>query len=260
MTSPGSSTTQISPASRRSSWQIRQRGSSARLKQISQKPMRSLTSRIASARALASSASARRRWNARRWAVRWPTPGSLPSSVIRRWTGGAYKLSLEARQAQVAEPAGEPAHLRRGKLLRRAQRLVGGGEHHVLQQLGILGIDGVRVDGDRLHHEVAGHLDLHHPAAGRGLDLLVLELLLRGHHVLLHLLDLLEHLLHVRLGHQAPPSFSSGSGRISSASNSATNRATISSSEGGSASSGSSCSARSSSVRRSPGPASERTD
>jgi len=30
-------------------------------------------------------------WKARRWAVRWPTPGSLPSSVMRRWTGGGYK-------------------------------------------------------------------------------------------------------------------------------------------------------------------------
>ena len=51
--------------------------------------------------------------------------------------------------------------------------------------------------------EVAGDLDGDHPAAGRGLDLLVLELLLGGLHVLLHLLDLLEHLLHVRrLRHQ----------------------------------------------------------
>jgi hypothetical protein len=91
MTSPGSSTTQIRPPSRRSSWQMRQRGSSARLKQISQSPMRSLTSRIASARPVASSASARMMWKARRWAVRWPTPGSLPSSVMRRWTGGGYK-------------------------------------------------------------------------------------------------------------------------------------------------------------------------
>jgi hypothetical protein len=79
----------MSDASRRSSVQMRQRGSSARLKQISQSPMRSLTSRIAAARPSASSASARRMWKARRWAVRWPMPGSLPSSVISRWTGGA---------------------------------------------------------------------------------------------------------------------------------------------------------------------------
>jgi len=66
MTSPGSSTTQMMPPSRRSSWQIRQRGSSARLKQTSHRRMRSLTSRIASASARASSASVRRMWNASR--------------------------------------------------------------------------------------------------------------------------------------------------------------------------------------------------
>ena len=91
MTSPGSSTTQMRLASRRSSWQMRQRASSARLKHTSHSPMRSLTSRMASASALASSASLRRMWKARRWAVRWPMPGSLPSSVISRWTGGGYK-------------------------------------------------------------------------------------------------------------------------------------------------------------------------
>jgi len=59
------------------------------LKQISQKPTFSLTSRIASASAIASSGERRRMSNASRCAVRGPMPGSLPSSVIRRWTGGA---------------------------------------------------------------------------------------------------------------------------------------------------------------------------
>src|SRR3954471_4341480 len=203
MTSPGSSTTQISPASRRSSWQIRQRSSSARLKQTWQSPIRSFTSRMASASALASSASARRMWNARRCAVRCPIPGSLPSSVMRRWTGGAYKPGSEpqAERAQV-HAAREPAELRLLELLGGAHALVDRGEDHVLQQLGIVGVDRVGRDRDRLDHEVAGHLDLDHPAARGGLDLLVLELLLRLEHVLLHLLDLLHHLLHVRgLGH-----------------------------------------------------------
>jgi hypothetical protein len=87
--SPGSSTTQISVPSRRSSWQIVQRGPSARLKQTSQKPIFSLTSRIASARASASSRSVRRMWKARRCAVRCPMPGRRPSSVTSRWTDGA---------------------------------------------------------------------------------------------------------------------------------------------------------------------------
>src|SRR4051794_4477372 len=198
MTSPGSSTTQMRSASRRSSWQMRQRGSSARLKQISHIPMRSFTSRIASASAFASSASARRMWKASRWAVRCPIPGSLPSSVMRRWTGGAYKrLEAQAQRAQV-HAARQSAELRLLELLGGAQALVDGGEDHVLQQVGIVGVDRFRRDRDRLDHEVAGHLDLDHPAARGGLDLLVLELLLRLEHVLLHLLDLLHHLLHVR--------------------------------------------------------------
>src|SRR3954452_6955641 len=203
MTSPGSSTTQMSSASRRSSWQIRQRGSSARLKHTSHSPMRSFTSRIASASALASSASARRMWNARRWAVRCPIPGSLPSSVIRRWTGGAYKRGSEpqAQRAQV-HPARHPAQLRLLELLGGAQTLVHRRQDHVLEQLGVVGIDRFGADRDRLDDEVARDLDLDHAAARRGLDLLVLEGLLGLEHVLLHLLDLLHHLLHVRgLGH-----------------------------------------------------------
>jgi hypothetical protein len=54
------------------------------LKQISQKPTFSLTSRIAWASAIPSSGERRRMSNASRCAVRGPTPGSLPSSVIRR--------------------------------------------------------------------------------------------------------------------------------------------------------------------------------
>src|SRR6185436_11444348 len=78
--------------------------------------------------------------------------------------------------------------------------------------------------------EVARDDDLDHPAAGGGLDGLVLELLLRGDHVLLHLLNLLQHLVHVgRLGHQTAPSWS-GSSRISSASNSALRRSSSSAS------------------------------
>src|SRR3954452_12990921 len=251
MTSPASSTTQITEESRRSSAQIVQRGPSATLKQISQNPIFSLTSRIASASALASSGSARRMWNASRCAVRAPTPGSLPSSVTSRWIGGANKL--EARQAEAAEvqPAGQAAHLARGELLRRAQALVDRGEHHVLQELRVVGIDRGGGDRDRLDLQVPGHDDLHHPAAGRGLDGLVLELLLGGDHVLLHLLDLLEHLVHVgRLGHQAAPS-GSGSSRISSAANSALRRSIRSASGSAgavSAAAGASSSSRASTV------------
>ena len=93
ITSAGSSTTQIRERSRRSSSQIRQRAPSARLKQTSQSPTFSFTSRIASARASASSSSARRMWKASRWAVRWPIPGRRESSAIRRLIGPAYMPS-----------------------------------------------------------------------------------------------------------------------------------------------------------------------
>ncbi len=69
---------------------MRQRGPSARLKQTSQSPTFSFTSRIVSARANASSSLARRMWKASRWAVRCPIPGSFESSAIRRLIGPAY--------------------------------------------------------------------------------------------------------------------------------------------------------------------------
>src|SRR3954454_17878088 len=238
MTSPGSSTTQMMPASRRSSWQMRQQASSARLKQISQGRIFSLTSRMAAGSAVASSGATRRWGNASRCAVRWPMPGSLPSSVTRRWTGGANNRRLPvllrrgaarravhprgraagaraaARRAEATEGVAqaealerlhriEAAGPRRGlhRLLLQldglAQRLVGRGQDEVLEHLDVLGIDGVGVDRQRVHPEVAGDDDLDHAAAGRGLDLLLLEgllgLLLGGH----DLLGLLEHLLDV---------------------------------------------------------------
>lgn len=89
MMSPGSSTTQITVSSRRASEQIEQSSPSERLKQTWQKPIFSLTSVIASASASASAGSRRRMWKASRCAVRGPIPGSLLSSVMRRWTGAA---------------------------------------------------------------------------------------------------------------------------------------------------------------------------
>ncbi len=89
ITSLGSSTTQITWASRRLSWQIWQVASVARLKHTSHWPTFSLTSRMASASANASSSEARRMWKASRCAVRWPMPGKRASSVIRRLTGAA---------------------------------------------------------------------------------------------------------------------------------------------------------------------------
>ena len=72
--------------------------------------------------------------------------------------------------------------------------------------------------------EVAGHLNGDHPAAGRGLDVLVLELLLRGDHVLPASSGPAGASCSCwRLGHQAGPP-GRGRRRISSASNSALRR------------------------------------
>src|SRR5215217_86099 len=178
-------------------------------------------------------------------------PGSLPSSMTRRWTGGASSClpllaprgpvgSRAAARKPTAEPA-EPAERveRRGRvhaagagqlalqLHRLAQRLVDRGHDHVLQHLDVLGVDGVGVDRERLELEVAAHRDLDHAAAGRSLDELVLELLLSGQHLFLHLLRLLQQRSEVgRLGHH--DSSSAGS---SSASNSRMKASTSSSSE-----------------------------
>src|SRR5215472_3936880 len=53
------------------------------------RPRLALTSRTAAASASASSSLERRMWNARRWALLVPTPGSFLSSSIRRDMGSA---------------------------------------------------------------------------------------------------------------------------------------------------------------------------
>src|ERR671937_1865900 len=116
--SDGSSTTQITLRSRRASWQLVHSGPSARLKHSRQLPMRSLTSRIASASASASSCEERRMKKARRWAVRWPTPGSRASCAIRLSTEGAYKLLAAPSEARQAETAQLAHHLLLLQLLR----------------------------------------------------------------------------------------------------------------------------------------------
>jgi hypothetical protein len=70
---------------------MRQVASVARLKQISHWPTVSLTSRMASASASASSSEVLRMWKASRCAVRCPMPGRRASSVISRLTGAANR-------------------------------------------------------------------------------------------------------------------------------------------------------------------------
>src|SRR5918994_1850040 len=181
-------------------------------------------SRIASARPSASSSETLRMWKASRWAVRCPIPGRRASSVMSRLTGAANN-ALHARQAEasqsakVAEAARGCVHLAGGQLLGGADPLVHRCLDHVLQHFDVVGVDRAGVDRQLPQLQLAADLHGDHPAARARLHDLVLELLLSLGHVGLHLLDLLHHLIHVRLTHQ---SFSSS--KTSSALNSARSR------------------------------------
>src|SRR4051794_37523899 len=141
----------------------------------------------------------------------------------------------EPQAAQAAHPAEllserpQQAHLRLlGALGGRADRLVGGGEDHVLEELDVVGIDRLGVDDDLLDLHRAADLHGHHAPARRGLDDLVAKLLLHLLLLALHLLHLAHELLLLTLGRGHGQSLSSSAG-ISSASNSATKRRTNSS-------------------------------
>src|SRR5919112_4015314 len=136
--------------SRRGSRQIRHWVSSATLKQVSQNLTVSLTSLSVLARRSTSSASAARMWKASRCALFGPMPGSRPSSSMRSWTGPSYtpplRLEGQARQA-AAHPAGQRAELAGGQRLSLGVRVPYGGQDQVGQGLGVLGVDGLRLDG-----------------------------------------------------------------------------------------------------------------
>src|SRR4029078_9220245 len=104
---------------------------------------------------------------------------------------------LEPRKAEPAEVAERRPQLRLDQALRRAQRLVDRREDQVLEHLRVVWVDRLRVDLDLADLAVARRGDGDHPAAGARLDGLVLELFLRLLHLALHLLDLLQHLVHV---------------------------------------------------------------
>src|SRR6266511_747908 len=137
----------------------------------------------------------------------------------------------EAQSAEAAASAGDATELGGGELLAGANRLVDGGENHVLKKLRVLRIDRLRIDGDLEQAQIAAHLDLDHPAAGTRLDDLVLELLLRLHHLGLHLLDLLHHRVQLEpsgpgcSGHLAA---SSSASRSSASSNSSASNSDLS--------------------------------
>src|SRR3990172_4276630 len=214
--SSGSSTTQMMVRSRLSLAQMRQGSLSVTFWQTEQKVIRSLTSRIASASALASAAGMRSRWYVSRCALFGPTPGSLWNSSISRVTGaggpsppgdcqppvpcsmflvpwGRRGVGL-SRQPGDVQPAGEPGqllHLRRPDLL---QRLVYRRHDQVLQHLHVRGVHHLRLDRDPVQPRLRVHHHRHGAAAGGRLDRRLLQLLLGLRDLALQRLELLHHL------------------------------------------------------------------
>src|SRR3954466_13190938 len=182
--------------SRRGSRQMRHSSCSATLPQMRQKRTFSFTSVSAVISRRTSTGSAASRWNAMRWALFGPTPGSRPSSSMRSWTAPSYTVSLssggfrrgsEAGQPQAAtEAAGERPHATGGEFVDGAGGVAEGRDDEVLQALHVVRVDGGGGVRPRGGLALAGHRDAAQPAPGRAGDLLLRQLLLRGSQLLLH--------------------------------------------------------------------------
>src|SRR5258707_6862397 len=83
-----------------------------------------------------------------RSAERGPMPGSLFRALTNCETGSgkaAISFSAKARQA---ESGSDLAHLGLSDLLGLSEGLVGGGQDHVFQKLGVRRVQGLRIDFD----------------------------------------------------------------------------------------------------------------
>src|ERR1051325_924523 len=139
-------------------------------------------------------------------------PGSFVSSLMRFARGGAVMVaSCELRGARGGgtrhpqpatrnpseqsgnlHPSGHRSQLILHRFIDLARGLVDRGHDEVLQHLHVVGIDGVLLDDDAEEVLRAVHGGLDHATAGAAFDAQL------GHaalHLLLHLLDLLQHLL-----------------------------------------------------------------
>src|SRR3954447_17943192 len=120
---------------------------------------------------------------------------SAKSGTARR---RSRTLLAETGQAEPAQrSAGEAAELRLLEAPRRTDRLVHGGEHHVGKHVRVVRVDRLRVDLDLGDLAAARGSDVHHPSACTRLHRLIVDLLLRLLHLVLHLAHLLHELVDV---------------------------------------------------------------
>ena len=204
-TSLGSSTTQITAGSRRGSRHTRHCSSCATFPHSEQNRTFALTSDSTCARRRTSAGSAWRMWKAIRCALLGPTPGSLPSSSIRSWTTPSYTPGLPSRGSRSGDDqgdgrgCGDPGIRRRGtrpdpsegsegqkgrpgmpprpwasgpsfscwSSLRGVVRVVHRGHHEVGEGLGVVRVDGLRVDDQGAQLAGAGDRGPDQAAAGR---------------------------------------------------------------------------------------------
>ena len=122
----------------------------------------------------------------------------LITKYTEEWLDG--RKGTSPRQKGRLQAARELPHLLGGSLLHLAEHLVDRRHDHVLQHLDVLRVDRLGLDREGEDLLLAVGLDRDHAAAGGGLVLPRLQLLDLGE-LFLHLLGLLEHLLHVSAGH-----------------------------------------------------------
>src|SRR6185503_7681707 len=190
LTSPASSTTHNSAASRRGSRQIGHGSASDRLPHVAHAVTWPRTLRMASANRSATSAGCFSKWNVSRWAVLRPMPGSLASSATSSSMADTGKLQGQLERER--QPRGQLADFRLIQLGRALLRLRHRGEHQVLEHLDVALADRLRIDLDPATVPSAIDRGLNDAATGRYRQRLLRQLRLYLGKPPLHLLGELE--------------------------------------------------------------------
>src|SRR5690606_20348154 len=131
-----------------------------------------------------------------------PARRSGPERHLRtRLHSGKTEVAHAGQTLTAAEPARDRAELLLLELLRVARRVPHSRDDQVGQRLDVVGVHDLGVDVELLELELTAHRGGDHATARGAGDLGLRDLLLRLEHLLLHLLGLLQDLLHV--GHSA---------------------------------------------------------